>query len=178
MVRDTDKPVPRPPSSRGKLTPPDVRPLLYHSDGRILMSFVRDALVGLDWIPRTKGLPWLTAAQVKALDAVQATAHRHQRVLAMQPGDLTFVNNLCLLHAREAFENGHDPDADQPLSQTRYLVRLWLRNARLALQLPPQLAAGNRRLFDDDGARDGIEEDWNIVYKPRLQFKLPEKLSP
>ena len=134
-----------------------------------MMNLVRDPLQGLPSIPRTKSLPHLTPAQLEALDVVQHIAQAHQRVLSMQPGNLTFVNNLGVLHAREAF-------VDSP-TQSRYLVRLWLKNAELAWDMPAALAAGNRRVFGAD-EETGIDEDWNIVYKPRLQFQPAERMSP
>jgi hypothetical protein len=106
---------------------------------------------------------------MEALDAVQGLAARFARHLAMQPGDLTFVNNMTVLHAREAF-------SDEPPGRVRYLVRLWLKNAELALSLPPELEVGNRRVFGEDGV--GVEKDWNIVYKPRLTFQVAERMSP
>ena len=133
------------------------------------MNLVRDPLQGLPWITRTKSLPLLTPNQLEALDTVQHIAQAHQRVLAMRPGDLTFVNNLAVLHAREAFVD--------TASQSRYLVRLWLKNAALAWDMPAELANGNWRVF---GTREetGMEEDWNIVYKPRLRFQPAERMSP
>jgi len=132
-----------------------------------MMNLVRDPLIGIPSIPRAKGLPCLTPLQVEALEAVQRIAQAHQYSLSMRPGDLTFVNNFGVLHAREAFE-------DSP-AQTRYVVRLWLKNAELAWSLPEELEKGNRRVFGDEGL---VEEDWNIVYKPRLKFQLAERMSP
>lgn len=148
------------------MTPTDMRPLLYYHDQRVMMNFVRDPLLGLSWITRTPGLPRLTPIQVEALDVVQTIAEAHHLALNMQPGDLTFVNNFATLHAREAFQ-----DSD---TQSRYLVRMWLKNAELAWSLPAALAAGNARVFDNEE----VDEDWNIVYKPRLLFHLAERMTP
>ncbi|KAK1832993.1 hypothetical protein QBC39DRAFT_390275 [Podospora conica] len=154
--------------TRGILTPPSVRPLLFHHDSRLLMSLVPDPLVGIPSIPRTKGLPSLSTLQIEALEVVEGIARRHCRVLCMQPGDLTFVNNLGVLHAREGF-------VDQPGRSERYLVRLWLRNAELGWELPEVLATGGERVF---GEVEGVEEDWNVAFKPRLAFLPAERLSP
>ncbi|KAI1326690.1 Clavaminate synthase-like protein [Xylariaceae sp. FL0255] len=153
--------------TRGVLTPPGFRPLLYYHDGRIMMNFFRASLTGLKDLPRSDNMPHLTPTQKEALDSIQAVAQRHQRSLRMLPGDLTFVNNLGLLHAREGFV-----DSEQ---HKRYLVRLWLKNSEMAWSLPAPLEAGNRRVFSDDGE---IDENWNIVYKPRLQFQVSERVSP
>ncbi|KAI3325232.1 Clavaminate synthase-like protein [Xylariaceae sp. AK1471] len=159
--------------TRGILTPPDFRPLLYHHQGRIMMNFFRDPLTGVKNYARSPGMPPLTPLQREALDFVQRAAERHQCALRMRPGDLTFVNNLGLLHAREGFEDSEEGNE----GKTRYLVRLWLKNAALAWELPPALELGNRRIYED-AELSGVEEDWNIVYKPRLQFDVAERMSP
>lgn len=76
----------------------------------------------------------------------------------MQPGDLVFINNLAILHSREAFE-------DSPASR-RHLVRLWLSNETLRWALPPALQAGWRETFQNEE----IEEKWEIVAVPRRIF--------
>ncbi|KAH8682705.1 hypothetical protein BX600DRAFT_506272 [Xylariales sp. PMI_506] len=157
--------------TRGQLSPPSTRPLLYHHGGRLIMSFIPDALTGGPGIARPPSLPRLTPLQVEALAAVQELAARHARHLHMQLGDLTYVNNLTLLHAREGFVDSHP-------TRVRYLVRMWLKNTDMALELPPQLAAGNRRLFGADNEELGIREDWNIAYEPRLTFEVAERLTP
>ncbi|KAI0107584.1 Clavaminate synthase-like protein [Nemania sp. FL0031] len=153
--------------TRGVLTPPDFRPLLYYHDGRIMMNFFRDPLTGVKDYARSDTMPHLTPIQHEALDFVQGAAHRFERHLRMKPGDLTFINNFGLLHAREGFEDSQD--------SVRYLVRLWLRNAELAWSLPLPLEIGNRRIYEDGGE---VDEDWNIVYKPRLHFDVVERMSP
>jgi hypothetical protein len=131
-----------------------------------MMSLVRDPLVGVKSIERPRNMPALTPLQLEALDAVQDLAHKHQRALRMQPGDLTFLNNFSILHAREAFEDSE--------TQSRYLVRMWLKNEELAWHLPPELDTGNRKVFEEGE----VAEDWNIVYKPRLMFQIAERMSP
>ena len=83
----------------------------------------------------------------------------------MQPGDLTFINNHAILHSREAFK---DNDANP-----RYLVRLWLRNQALHWKLPRAIQIGNSRIYEDNE----IEEKWNVVYVPKVQFKISDRLS-
>jgi hypothetical protein len=137
-----------------------------------MMSFFPDPLTGVKNYSRSPGMPPLTPLQREALEFIQCAAERHQCTLRMRPGDPTFANNLGLLHAREGFENSEGNEG-----KTRYLVRLWLKNAALAWELPPALELGNRRIFG--GAElSGVEEDWNIVYKPRLQFDVAERMSP
>ncbi|KAK3293656.1 uncharacterized protein B0H64DRAFT_326361 [Chaetomium fimeti] len=151
--------------SRGKFLPSNTRPLLYHHDGRALLNFAREPLLGLDGVRRAAGLPPLTADQRRALDAVEAIAKQNQIVLAAEPGDVLFVNNHAVLHSREAFE-------DAPESP-RYLVRMWLRNPDLAWSLPRGLQAGNARIYGENE----LGEQWNVVDAPRVMFRLSERLS-
>jgi hypothetical protein len=110
-------------------------------------------------------MPQPSAQQVEALDAVQLLAEKYHLRLAMLSGDLAFINNFGLLHARDAFEDTEE--------NTRHLVRMWLQNERLAWELPRTLKKGNDRTFDDT-----IEELWNIRPAPRVDFKLREKFGP
>jgi hypothetical protein len=110
-------------------------------------------------------MPQPTAPQIEALDIVQSIAEKHQLRLTMLRGDLAFINNFGLLHARDGFQDTEE--------QTRHLVRMWLKNERLAWSLPRTLKKGNDRTFDDT-----IEELWNIRPAPRVEFKLREKFGP
>jgi hypothetical protein len=64
----------------------------------------------------------LSDIQREALDLVQELANRPDLRLRMefQEGDMQFLNNHVLLHAREAFEDHDDPD------RKRHLLRLWV----------------------------------------------------
>lgn len=68
-----------------------------------------------------RGVP-LTAAQVEALDLFDAITNDPAFVLNMhfRPGDVQFLNNHLVLHARTAYEDGNDP------GERRELWRLWL----------------------------------------------------
>ncbi|KAK4155269.1 hypothetical protein C8A00DRAFT_13670 [Chaetomidium leptoderma] len=151
--------------SRGKFLPSSTRPLLYHHDGRILMNFAREPLLGLDGVRRASGLAPLTDEQRRALDVVEDIAKRSQITLEAQPGDLLFINNHGVLHSRGSFE-------DCPASP-RYLVRMWLKNPELAWALPRGLREGNARIYDDNE----LGEQWNIVDAPRVMFRLSERLT-
>lgn len=140
--------------------------MVYYHDERLIISLLPDALLGLPDIPRPENLPILTEKQMEAIEVVQMLAAKHQRVLRLELGDLVFVNNLALVHARQPFEDSAE--------KCRYLVRLWLKNEKLAWKLPRQIDVGNQLLFDDDD----IEEMWNIAPEPRLSFTIRERFSP
>jgi hypothetical protein len=64
----------------------------------------------------------LTDIQREALDYVQEVANRPELRLRMHfaEGDMQFINNHAILHAREAFEDHDDPELK------RHLLRMWI----------------------------------------------------
>ena len=64
----------------------------------------------------------LTDAQREAIDVVQEIANRPEQRLSMdfQEGDMQFINNHTILHAREAYDDHDDPDLK------RHLLRMWI----------------------------------------------------
>jgi len=130
------------------------------------LNFVPQSLVGLPNSTRATELPPLSPLQYEALEAVQRISEKHQLSLSFKPGDLTFINNWAILHAREAFR-------DDSVNQ-RYLVRMWLKNDTLAWKLPNPLQEGNRKIFHDKRS----VENWNVAYTPRLRFDIRECFTP
>lgn len=64
----------------------------------------------------------LSDVQREALDFVQEVANRPELRLRMHftEGDMQFINNHAILHAREAFEDHDEPD------RKRHLLRMWI----------------------------------------------------
>jgi hypothetical protein len=86
---------------------------------------------------RGDGVPELTAAQIEALDAVDELTNSDEFVLNMQfrVGDIQFLNNYLVLHARTDYEDWPEPE------RKRDLLRLWL-TVRRSLDLPDDFARG------------------------------------
>ncbi|KAK1808832.1 hypothetical protein LTR12_016810 [Friedmanniomyces endolithicus] len=123
------------------------RAVLYHHKGKIIFSFSRRLLVGHPpHDPRTPGIPGLTEAQAEALDAVHFAAKKFEIRPTMQRGDLRFINNMGLLHCREAFED----DANN----ARHLIRLWLHNELMCWKLPEPLRLAWARVFEDEDRKE------------------------
>ncbi len=80
---------------------------------------------------RLPEVPRLTARQVEALDLMDALCHDKSLHLdmALQIGDMQFVNNYTVLHSRTRYEDWPEPE------RRRYLLRLWL-NTGLIDTLP------------------------------------------
>lgn len=68
----------------------------------------------------TGRIPPLTPAQSEAADVLEETCHRLSLHMILEVGDIQFLSNSQVLHARTAYRD-HAP----PLPR-RHLMRLWL----------------------------------------------------
>ncbi|KAJ3506628.1 hypothetical protein NLJ89_g6764 [Agrocybe chaxingu] len=108
-----------------------LRPLLFYLDNRIVIQYARRRFTGFAGLPRSEEIPPISEAQAEALDAIHFLAEKHAVGLSFEKGDIQYINNLSVFHARDAF-------TDSP-EKTRHLLRLWLRNEELAWKLPSEL---------------------------------------
>ncbi|KAH9205741.1 hypothetical protein DL95DRAFT_470279 [Leptodontidium sp. 2 PMI_412] len=129
-----------------------------------MVNFVR-YMLGRPGLAQATDLPPCAPAQIEALDVLEAVARKHQLLIRTQPGDLTYFNNLALMHSREAFENDE--------TNVRHMVRLWLRNEELDWKTPLALQRGFDKVFYDTT----VEEQWNIAPQQRLRFKVHQTLG-
>ena len=133
---------------------------MYFQDDRMILNYSRRLLVGHPpREKRTEGIPGLTEAQAEALDALHFVACKHEVRPRMEVGDIRLVNNMGVLHRREAFVD--DPKA------TRHLIRVWLHNEELCWKLPTPLRLAWARVFEDHERG----ESWDIE-PPRKDGKL------
>ncbi|KAJ6120974.1 hypothetical protein N7523_005254 [Penicillium sp. IBT 18751x] len=136
--------------------PYTLRPLLYHQPAtattpeRILIQYARRYFTGFQAQPRSKNIPPITEAQAEALDALHFLAEKHRAALDFQKGDVQYVNNLSIFHARNWFR-------DEPGKQ-RHLLRLWLRDPENAWETP-----------------EPLQHRWDTVYK---DVTLEEQIFP
>lgn len=83
-------------------------------------------------------MPNLTAQQLRALAAVETLAKRFATKLHRRRGDVQFVNNLSILHARSAYGNPGE-------RSSRHLLRMFLRDPAFAWEKPASFQSN----FDD-----------------------------
>ncbi|KAL4955935.1 hypothetical protein BDW69DRAFT_182111 [Aspergillus filifer] len=155
---------------RRRISSTETRPLFFHHDGHLISSVLPDALFESPGVKRQEGLPSLTPIQIKALNAIQTISQKHCISLPMLKGDLLYVNNFSLLHAREAF-------ADNEVNK-RYLLRLWLKNEEMAWKLPGVLKRGNEDLHSPNVGGEEEKRDWNIIPEPGFRFWVYERQTP
>lgn len=89
----------------------------------------------------------LTDIQREALDVLQEVCNREELRLSMmmQEGDIQFLNNHAILHAREAFEDYEDPDLK------RHLLRMWIALPEGVRRPMPDVLADRYRIVEMGG---------------------------
>ena len=95
-------------------------PMFSYAGGKVTSRITSRAY--FDSLTRFSPELALTDIQRGALDFVQQVANRPELRLRMhfQEGDMQFINNHAILHAREAFEDHEDPEL------RRHLLRMWI----------------------------------------------------
>jgi hypothetical protein len=95
-------------------------PIVHRHAGRTTVYFARDFIESAQ--KRFDDIPRLSPGQVEALDMIERLAESDDFRLDMdfRPGDMQFVHNHVVLHARTAYEDWDDP------ARKRHLLRLWL----------------------------------------------------
>ncbi|PLB44090.1 Clavaminate synthase-like protein [Aspergillus steynii IBT 23096] len=138
------------------------RPLLYHqpatasSPERVLIQYARRYFTGFLSQPRSSDIPPITEAQAEALDALHFLAEQNRASLDFQKGDIQYVNNLSIFHARNGFK-------DEPGNE-RHLMRLWLRDPEYAWETPEPLRARWDNVYKDVHAAEQV-----FPFEPRLR---------
>lgn len=94
--------------------------------------------MGSPRITRDSSMPILSKEQVHALHAVEEAAKMFSSQLDRQTGDIQFINNLSIMHARAAYGTDNK-------RSTRHLLRMFLRDPENAWEKP----AAFKNNFDD-----------------------------
>jgi hypothetical protein len=141
--------------------PTALRPLLFFHNGKVILNFDRSPLQGFAGNPMLGTRP-LSASQIKALDVLDMVAKRFSLEIALQSGDIVFVNNLSIAHSRRAFEDGP--------KHRRHLLRLYLRNDELGWSIPKDLSSAWGFVFQKNHAYKAL----NFPVEPKPEFKRPK----
>lgn len=92
-----------------KQLPYQNRPLLFHqpptatTPERVLIQYARRSFTGFGALPRSTDIPPITEAQAEALDTLHFLAEKYAVGLDFRKGDVQYVNNLSIFHARDGF---------------------------------------------------------------------------
>lgn len=89
----------------GRDPPFSERPLLHYVDGKIIIQYARRYFTGFQGLPRSADISPITEAQAEALDALHFLAEKYSLGLNFQKGDIQYINNLSVFHARDGFRD-------------------------------------------------------------------------
>lgn len=81
------------------------RPILFYEKEKIIIQYARRYFTGYQGLPRHPSTPPITEAQAEALDTVHFLAEQYALSLDFQKGDIQYVNNLSIFHARDGFRD-------------------------------------------------------------------------
>ena len=70
---------------------------------RISLQYGRRYFVGFGALPRSADIPPITEAQAEALDTLHFIGEKYCINTEFQKGDIQYVNNLSIFHARDGF---------------------------------------------------------------------------
>ncbi|CAN8101569.1 unnamed protein product [Discula destructiva] len=127
-----------------KYTP---RPLMFYdpptptTPERISLQYGRRYFVGFGELPRNADIPPITEAQAEALDALHFLGEKFCVNTHFAKGDMQFVNNMSLFHARDGFL-----DAE---GQRRHLLRFWLRDEEYGWKVPEAIKWRWDEIYED-----------------------------
>ncbi|KAI8876338.1 Clavaminate synthase-like protein [Backusella circina FSU 941] len=124
-----------------------LKPLLFHVDNKLIIQYARRNFTGFGKNPRREDIPPISEAQAEALDALHYTAEKYNLGVDFQKGDIQYINNLSIFHARDGYT---DSEKNQ-----RHLLRLWLHPDG-AWKLPSQL-----------------ESTWDTLYHKEREEEFP-----
>ncbi|KAH8717057.1 hypothetical protein GQ44DRAFT_712797 [Phaeosphaeriaceae sp. PMI808] len=114
-------------------------PTLFFSKGKPMCQLVKAPLLGTPLIHRDPCMPNVSNKQMHAMHSVEELAKRFCTKLDRKQGDIQFVNNLSIMHARKAYQGNRGK------SSTRHLLRMFLRDPENAWAKPARF----RSNFDD-----------------------------
>ncbi|KAI1136428.1 Clavaminate synthase-like protein [Hypoxylon sp. FL0543] len=123
------------------------RPLMHYQPAtestpkRVVLQYARRSFVGFGALPRSPKIPPITEAQAEALDTLHFLGEKFCVDTYFQKGDIQYVNNLALFHARDGFTNAG--------SKQRHLLRLWLRDPENAWETPEPLRDRWAQLYEN-----------------------------
>ena len=115
---------------------PSLSPIFSYFEGKLACRYLRKYIE----LGHERRQIKMSQVQIDALDLFDEISHDENLRLDMmlEPGDIQFCNNYCVMHSRNAFEDFEE------VEKRRKLLRLWL-------QMP-----NARRLAEDFPGRNGI----------------------
>lgn len=82
--------------------------------------------------------------------------------LPVEKGDMLFVNDLALFHARTGFDDGGIP-------LKRHLVKMYFRDPEQGWNIPPSMENEWKTSYSPNLADGTRKETWHILYQPGIE---------
>ncbi|KAH6870482.1 hypothetical protein BKA58DRAFT_402010 [Alternaria rosae] len=120
------------------------RPLLFEADGNIILNYARRYFLGSPGYPRNPSVAAISDEQLLALNVLDRVASEVALTFRFETGDVQFLNNLGILHARESFVNSDLTGC------RRHLLRMYLHDSVNGWSVPPELRGMMKDLYDHD----------------------------
>lgn len=132
-----------------------------------LFRFSRYSVLGWQR-KRNPELPSNTQAQLEAIDAVQFTLKKNSIQLPTVKGDMLFVNDMALMHARNGFDEGGE-------KLKRHLVKMYLRDPEKGWDIPEWLEREWKPVYNKANRPDGTRvETWPLGHRAGLEETIPD----
>ncbi|HET7504027.1 MAG TPA: TauD/TfdA family dioxygenase [Kofleriaceae bacterium] len=114
-------------------------PIFTRHQGRLFVRYIRPYI---ESARRHPGVPPISPGHREAFDLLDRMCRNpdFNVYMDLQPGDMQFINNYHVLHARTAFEDHPEP------GRKRFLKRLWLETRKLT-DRPPQFSYALKRAW-------------------------------
>ncbi|KAK4203008.1 hypothetical protein QBC40DRAFT_219933 [Triangularia verruculosa] len=119
------------------------RPVIGFHNNQLQINMAVTFLGANPAIPFSPDAPQLTEDKIAALNRVQEAATRVNLRIVPEAGDLLFINNFAVLHARAGFV-----DSPDDVWKQRYIMRLWLHDSHKGWESAPVLQRKLDETFD------------------------------
>lgn len=108
--------------------------------------------------PRNPELPAPTAKQIEAMDTVQYLMTENALPLPWGKGDIVYINDMAVMHARSAFKEGGT-------GIHRHLVKFYLRDPAQNWPVPETAQTHWNKIYGPNNAKGDRDETWTIKYE-------------
>ncbi|KAI1769913.1 Clavaminate synthase-like protein [Hypoxylon cercidicola] len=139
--------------------PPVTRPMLHASDaGNVMFTYSRFPMAGFKGRQRNPDLVPVSEKQIAAMDAVQYTMAKNAVPLPWSKGDIAFINDMAIMHARSSFT-----ESGQGLQ--RHLLKFYLRDPDQNWKIPESARKHWEKIYGPNTPEGNRDEEWCIRYE-------------
>lgn len=123
----------------------------------VVFTYSRFPMAGSQGRSRNPALPPATARQIEAMDTVQYALRRNAVALPWRKGDMVFLNDMAIMHARAPFREGG--------ALQRHLLKFYLRDPRQEWPIPATARPHWDAVYGPNTPSGRREEEWCVRYE-------------